>query len=271
MILSSCSPLTKRRDSTPSLPPSLLPSSRRPPSPSPIILLQRLVPVLAAVGLALVAAVVVVASFSSATPAVLLPAPVRVINGQKYVAVALPAGATPPEGAILAQPPHLSVKTTSYPVARAVAVNDGKYGTLAEKMVTQQHGQDAVPTGQFLKGSAPSVATLARAATYTPAQQKSLAKDFADAVNDCGRDGSDSCSHFLHPGGKSLRAFEKDQDQADSGLFKSYEQIQSMRSSSSMGSPRMPQLALTHMSFGSGGGVTKYGIPRTGSLPGDNV
>lgn len=173
---------------------------------------QRLAPVLAIIGAAIVAVVLVIVTHASATTTVLLPANERVINGKKYVAIALPAGAAPPQGAILAQAPKYSVRSTALPVASAVAVNNGRYGTLAEKMVTEQHGADAVPTGNFLKGSSPSVATLARAATYTKDQQKALAKDFSDAVNDCGRDGNDNCDHFLHPGGESLRQFEENQD-----------------------------------------------------------
>ena len=173
----------------------------------------QLTPVLIIVGFALVAAVGVIVVHRSG-PTVLLPAPERIINGVKYMAVALPVGYAAPQGAILAQAPRVSVTTTArMPVARAVAIQDGRYGTLAEKIVTQTPGAVAVPTGQFLKGSAPQVSKLARAVTYTKAQQESLSKDFADAVKDCGHDGGDNCNNFLHPGGQSLKAFEEDQVQ----------------------------------------------------------
>eukprot|EP00282_Hemiselmis_andersenii_P031771 CAMPEP_0169469676 /NCGR_PEP_ID=MMETSP1042-20121227/23605_1 /TAXON_ID=464988 /ORGANISM="Hemiselmis andersenii, Strain CCMP1180" /LENGTH=261 /DNA_ID=CAMNT_0009583165 /DNA_START=15 /DNA_END=800 /DNA_ORIENTATION=+ len=244
--------------------------------------LVQLAPVLGVVALALVAAVVVVATHTAAIkPSVLaLPAAEATINGQQYQAIAVPAGQVPPPGAILASaPPHYAVQNSgslaqvaapkaALPRASAVAVPTGEYGHQAEAFVTTQHGQDAVPKGNFLKGSAPSVAKLARAVTYSKAQQDQLSKDFADAVNDCSRDGGDDCHNFLHPGGQSLKAFEEDQDRADSGLFSSFERVQSMRGS---GPSRLPKLAQTdRVSFGQGG-VGKYGIPSGGSLPGDDV
>lgn len=59
--------------------------------------------------------------------------------------------------------------------------------------------------------------------------------------------------------------------QADSGLFESFEKVQHMSAAASP-SFRMPQLAQTNFHFGgASSAVGKYGIPLTGSLPGDNV
>uniref|UniRef100_A0A7S0HM08 Uncharacterized protein n=1 Tax=Hanusia phi TaxID=3032 RepID=A0A7S0HM08_9CRYP len=166
------------------------------------------------------------------------------------------------------------------PVATAVPIMEqarrsGNYGHLAENILTSMKGPVPVNRkGNVLRGAAPPVSRLASLPVYKKRVMSQDAKDLKDALLDCKRDSDDDCQKMLHLHDKSLAAFERDQDQADSGLFRIFEAAQHIHDARGA-RPNLARVGMLHelggSLFPSKSNTDSYGIPNGGSLPGDNV
>mmetsp|Transcript_23010 Transcript_23010/g.46494 ORF Transcript_23010/g.46494 Transcript_23010/m.46494 type:complete len:208 (-) Transcript_23010:192-815(-) len=207
------------------------------------------------------------------------------MNGIKYIPVQLKSGSALPAGAIPFSPtpqlaaPAAPVKAAPKPVVKAApkphlpyksrVVAGGNYGHLAEAILTTHKGPVKVEKGNVLRSAAPPVSRLA-APTRSSAEAKMLALQFKDAMHDCNTDASDDCQNLLHLHGKHLRAFEHDQEKADSGLFNIFESAQRIPDANGQ-LPGMVHGGMLAQLPGHHAAVDSFGIPYKGSLPGDNV
>jgi len=168
----------------------------------------------------------------------------------------------------------------AFPIKMHNLQNGGKYGHLTENILTSHAGPVHVAAGsyrQHLRGAAPPVPTKAAVTTLSKRQMRmhKQARELAEALDDCRDDAQDDCQTELHLHDKHLRAFERDQDAADKGLFRIFEAAQRI--------PDANRIRFSHGSMlaqmpkapsdipGQKSGVDGFGIPSSGSLPGDDV
>jgi hypothetical protein len=143
----------------------------------------------------------------------------------------------------------------------------GKYGHMAEAILTTKHGAVPIQRGHILRGAAPQVSSAAsQGHKKSRAEVGFEASTLADALRDCSTDAGDDCNNFLHPDGKSLHAFEQNQDAADAGLFSTFQAAQSIPDARGA----LPGMVHGGM-LAQKPSVDFYGIPNGGSLPGDDV
>jgi len=168
----------------------------------------------------------------------------------------------------------------AFPIKPHNLQNGGKYGHLTENILTTHAGPAHVAPGsyrQHLRGAAPPVTPKAAVTTLSKRQMRmhQQARELAEALDDCRDDAQDDCQTELHLHDKHLRAFEQDQDAADKGLFRIFEAAQRI--------PDANRIRLAHGAMlaqmpkaasaipGQSPGVDGFGIPESGSLPGDDV
>lgn len=158
--------------------------------------------------------------------------------------------------------------------------NGGKYGHLTENILTSHSGPVHIKPGSFrqhLRGASPAVAPKAGVHLMSKRQMKmhQQARELAEALDDCRDDAQDDCQTELHLHDKHLKAFEQDQDAADKGLFRIFEAAQRIPDANGIRFPQGSMLAQMPRTAsvipGQSPGVDGFGIPKTGSLPGDDV
>lgn len=181
---------------------------------------------------------------------------------------------------------HAASHNSGLKVAKAFPINShnlqngGKYGHLTENILTSHSGPVHIAPGSYrkhLRGAAPPVTTKAAVNMMSKRQMQmhQQARELAEALDDCRDDAQDNCQTELHLHDKHLKAFERDQDSADKGLFRIFEAAQRIPDANrirfSHGSmlAQMPKAASAVP--GQSPGVDGFGIPKTGSLPGDDV
>lgn len=241
----------------------------------------QLAPVGILIGMAFLAAVGVVIFHDNASVSLLQAAPQpMMMNGVKYIPVQLAPGAALPPGAIPMSSTQLAPAAAKPVVAKARPLlpkhshveAGGMYGHEAESILTTHKGPVKVGNGNVLRAAAPAVPRLA-AATRSSQEAKMLAAQFKDALKDCSTDSGDDCQNLLHLHGKHLRSFEHDQERADSGLFRMFEQAQNIPDA--VGTlPGMVHGGMLHQisrETAKKATLGAFGIPNGGSLPGDDV
>mmetsp|Transcript_26381 Transcript_26381/g.52891 ORF Transcript_26381/g.52891 Transcript_26381/m.52891 type:complete len:253 (+) Transcript_26381:17-775(+) len=239
--------------------------------------LSKLAPVALVIGMAVVVAVGVITFHDR--PSILQAAPQPIVmNGVKYIPVQLKPGSPLPAGAVpmvaptqlAPAPKHAATKPTRPTKSHVVA--GGKYGHLAEAILTTHKGPVKVESGNVLRAASPALPQRAAAAT-SPAEAKMLALQFKDALQDCRTDSGDDCQNLLHLHGKHLRKFEEDQEKADSGLFRIFEDAQKIPDAVGTlpGMVHGGMLAQVSRRTAKKAKLGAFGIPNGGSLPGDDV
>jgi len=168
----------------------------------------------------------------------------------------------------------------AFPLKNHNLQNHGMYGHMTENILTTHSGPVHVAKGSFkshLRGAAPQVSARAGPHILNKRQMKmhQQARELAEALDDCRDDAQDDCQTELHLHDKHLKAFEQDQDAADKGLFRMFENAQRIPDANGIrfahGGMLAQMPATPEAVPGQSQGVDGFGIPDGGSLPGDNV